>query len=374
MVDLGAASSCPVCRYVTGVIARSFRRSAETPKYECEQGLEALPRRGVPLVRRAGPKYEHFGCSGDLAPLRLLQPCVSESSVGCRSRILRCSLFVPVATRVAMVGALVATATTVMAAEASADVPSTISGTVTAAYGGGSLSQMCVSAFPAGDPSAPMVAGWRTADDGSYQLTLPAGTYQVSFDDCGTGSEYASQWWDHVADRSSASAVPVSSGEQVTGISAVLATQAPGLPGPVTAQPGVRQVSLSWTPPDNQGATPVTGYDIYRLSDPTMPRSLIVSNSPGTSYIDSGLADDTTYTYFVAAVNSARAGDPRSASARTFQAPLPPQSVTTDVINNSTISLGWPASFDGGDSPVTGYNVYRSTDPSSRGPAITVSD
>ena len=218
-----------------------------------------------------------------------------------------------------------------------------------------------------------MVAGWRTADDGSYQLTVPAGTYQVSFDDCATGSEYASQWWDHVADRSSASAVPVSCGEQVTGVSAALATQAPGLPGPVTARPGVRQVSLSWTPPDNQGA-PVTGYDIYRLSDPTLPRSLIASNAPGTSYIDSGLADNTTYSYFVAAVNSARAGDSQSASARTFQAPLPPQSVTTDVINSSTITLSWPASFDGGDSPVTGYNVYRSTDPNSRGSAIMMND
>src|SRR4051794_36662029 len=58
--------------------------------------------------------------------------------------------------------------------------PGTISGTVTAAYGGGTLNDACVSAFPSDDPSAPEVAGTFTADDGSYRLTLPPAAIKSS--------------------------------------------------------------------------------------------------------------------------------------------------------------------------------------------------
>src|SRR3954454_22639956 len=171
----------------------------------------------------------------------------------CRRRHVRSPAAVLLLVVTALVPSLAATAAL---AEAP---PGTISGTVTAAYGGGTLNDACVSAYPSDDPSAPEVAGTFTADDGSYRLTLPPGSYQIEFHgDCMGGHEYATQWWSGVTDRSGASSVLVTASQEVADVDAALATSLPGRPTNLSSSPGIRAVTLTWSPPANSGATSIT--------------------------------------------------------------------------------------------------------------------
>lgn len=70
----------------------------------------------------------------------------------------------------------------------------------------------------------------------------------------------------------------------------------------LSATAGNSEVSLSWTTP-NDGASPITGYELYRGSSPgdlTAYQSLPVENS----FTDTAVTDGTTYVYAVAAENS----------------------------------------------------------------------
>lgn len=72
------------------------------------------------------------------------------------------------------------------------------------------------------------------------------------------------------------------------------------------------QIDLSWTVPNDDGGAPITGYDIERSIDNGNMWSTIISNtnSTGTTYSDTGLSPNTTYTYRVSAINSVGTGSP----------------------------------------------------------------
>lgn len=79
-------------------------------------------------------------------------------------------------------------------------------------------------------------------------------------------------------------------------------TQAPSTPGPLTGQAAnSRQVNLSWNASkDNVG---VAGYDIYRSTNSGSATK--VATVTTTSYGDTGLNADTSYTYYVKAKDAA---------------------------------------------------------------------
>ena len=112
--------------------------------------------------------------------------------------------------------------------------------------------------------------------------------------------------------------------------------------------------TLSWTASsDNVG---VVGYQIYR-------KTTLVATVTGTTYIDTGLTPDSSYTYHIYAIDAA--GNLSAAATATTVHTLPdttspttPTGVTAAMGTTSTmVALGWSACTD--DVAVAGYRVYR---------------
>jgi len=168
------------------------------------------------------------------------------------------------------------------------------------------------------------------------------------------------------------SAVPYALSLTITGTSGTLThttsttlmvTLAP--PTSLSATPATGQVSLSWSAP--VGAS---GYQIKRSTVSGGPYAT-VGCSAGTSFVDTGLTNGTTYFYVVAATYT---GGPVAggASANSGQVSATPQSGVpqaptgvTATPGNAQVSLAWTAS-----SGATSYNVKRAT--ASGGPYTVV--
>lgn len=73
------------------------------------------------------------------------------------------------------------------------------------------------------------------------------------------------------------------------------------------------QINLSWSAPSSNGGATVTGYTLIRNGTTNL-----LSNANQTSYSDTGLTPNTSYSYTVAAVNSAGTGSSASASTSTL--------------------------------------------------------
>jgi fibronectin type 3 domain-containing protein len=82
----------------------------------------------------------------------------------------------------------------------------------------------------------------------------------------------------------------------------VIMAQPLGVPAGLTATPDNAQVSLSWT--TGSGAT---SYHVKRSTSSGGPYTTVASPI-GTSYVDTGLTNDTTYYYVVSAVNASGEG------------------------------------------------------------------
>ncbi|RPH71651.1 MAG: DUF1929 domain-containing protein, partial [Myxococcaceae bacterium] len=172
--------------------------------------------------------------------------------------------------------------------------------------------------------------------------------------------------------NTTASAVPYALSLTVTGTSGTLThtgsttlmvTLAP--PTSLSAAPGSGQVSLSWV-----ASVGASGYQVKRSTVSGGPYAT-VGCSAGTSFVDTGLTNGTTYHYVVSATYT---GGPVAggASANSSQASATPQAATpqpptglTATPGNTQVSLSWTAS-----SGATSYNVKRST--VSGGPYTTV--
>jgi hypothetical protein len=158
----------------------------------------------------------------------------------------------------------------------------------------------------------------------------------------------------------------------VSGSAAVLASTGTVTPTGLTAQGGTGQVSLSWTAPAGPGEPP-TGYNLYEGTRPAqMPATPVNGATPlsGTSTTVTGLAPGTKYYFEVTAVNAAGQGAPSNdASATTTGPPGAPAGMLATVGNAQAV-LAWAPPTSTGGSPVTGYNVYMSTAPGSRGTDI----
>lgn len=138
----------------------------------------------------------------------------------------------------------------------------------------------------------------------------------------------------------------------------------PGPPLDLRATGGDGVVTLEWSPPTDDGGSPVTGYKVYRgttsgqLSElTTLPDVL--------SFDDTGVTNGVTYYYEVSALTSAGEGPPSNEASAT---PMPgdtvpdPPSDLVAVAGDAQVSLSWQEPFDGG-SPLTAYNIYRGTTP-----------
>ena len=138
---------------------------------------------------------------------------------------------------------------------------------------------------------------------------------------------------------------------------------APGAPTIGFATAANTSATLSWTPPTDDGGSPVTDYVIT----PSSGAPITVGNV--TTYVATGLTDGTAYTFTVAAINIVGTGADSSAS--NCGDPEPDRARCTDdclaTAGNTTATLTWIAPVDDGGFVILGYIITPSS-----GPPITV--
>ena len=129
----------------------------------------------------------------------------------------------------------------------------------------------------------------------------------------------------------------------------------------------------SWSFPDDDGGSPITGYDIQRRVQGAGWSGGIVSQTE-SCYLDEGRSPSTIYEARVRARNSVgNSGWSSDTPATTPAAPVDPtppadtapdapDAPDRDVIDHETILWSWTFPDDDGGSPITGYDIQTRLD------------
>ena len=97
---------------------------------------------------------------------------------------------------------------------------------------------------------------------------------------------------------------------------------APGSPTGLTATvASTSQINLSWTVPSNNGGSTITGYKIERSTDGVWSTVVNNTGSTSTTSSDSGLSQNSTYTYRVSAINPVGSSTPSNTASATTNQP-----------------------------------------------------
>lgn len=140
---------------------------------------------------------------------------------------------------------------------------------------------------------------------------------------------------------------------------------APSIPQDLVASAvSTTRVDLTWSAATDTGGSGLAGYRIFRNGSST-----VLALTTTTSYTDTSVAPNTTYSYVVHAYDVA--GNQSSASVvvtvttpgspppADTTAPTAPQNLTATAISTTSIALNWTASSDAGGSGLAGYRIYR---------------
>ena len=150
---------------------------------------------------------------------------------------------------------------------------------------------------------------------------------------------------------------------------------APPAPGGVTATAGVRSATVRWSAPATTGGSPITEYRVQVLVDGVEATEVRGIAPDLRSVVVPGLAEGTTHTFRVQAVN-ALGSSPYSAASGAVATPGRPGAPATVVASSGTrggavtAKAFWGAASANG-SPVTGY-VVRALRVDSRGNVVRV--
>ncbi|WP_143448062.1 fibronectin type III domain-containing protein, partial [Kineosporia sp. R_H_3] len=139
---------------------------------------------------------------------------------------------------------------------------------------------------------------------------------------------------------------------------------APGVPAIGTATRGNASATVRWTPPANDGGSPITRYQVQARRAGTTTVVGTVQNAPAdaTSLVFPGLTNGTAYDFRVRAVNAAGTGtySPRSNAVTPATVPGAP-TIGTAASGASggsvTATARWTAPSSTGGSAITGYRV-----------------
>lgn len=151
-----------------------------------------------------------------------------------------------------------------------------------------------------------------------------------------------------------------------SGIVSAIAPGVPSAPTGLTATPSTTvfdRVDLAWSTPANTGGG-ITGYTIYRGGV-----KVATTTGTGTTYAATGLADNTSYSFTVAArnayadTNSTQSAVSNAAVATSPGPPSPPQNITAtaSITTAGRIAVAWDAPATTGSGGITGYTLYFST-------------
>ena len=147
----------------------------------------------------------------------------------------------------------------------------------------------------------------------------------------------------------------------------VVVTSAPDPPTGLTATAqGTDRINLSWTAPDDDGNSAITGYKIEYSDDAGANWDDLVADTDNTSttYADTGLDPATTRHYRVSAINGVGTGEPSDTDSATTDGDVPgrPTGLTATAQGTDQIDLAWTEPSDDGGSAITGYQIEVSTD------------
>jgi hypothetical protein len=149
----------------------------------------------------------------------------------------------------------------------------------------------------------------------------------------------------------------VGTGGYSTASNAVTPATVPDPPLMGSAVAGNAQATVSWTAPFD-GGSPVTGYVVTPYIG-AVPQTAIAFGASPTSQTITGLANGTTYTFTVAAINALGTG-PASAASNpvTPQATVPgAPTIGSAIAGDRQATVSWTAPVSDGGSPITGYVV-----------------
>lgn len=146
----------------------------------------------------------------------------------------------------------------------------------------------------------------------------------------------------------------------------------------LSAVPGASVVHLSWLPPSSDGGQALKNYTVYRRLSPNGVYSKKLATVKGaTTFDDTTVVNGTAYSYVVTATNAigegARSNEVTVTPVVTVQ--TPPSAPTSFLVTGKAGSVGltWAAPADNGNSPITGYVVYRGTASGAETPLATLS-
>ena len=130
---------------------------------------------------------------------------------------------------------------------------------------------------------------------------------------------------------------------------------------------GSTELRLTWRPPSNTGGSPITGYRIEWSSTGAWPGTFLLPGPTGTTttYVDTGLAPNTTRYYRVRALNVQGQGNPSTAVRGTTNAARPgqPRNLRARAAGPTSITLAWEAPASDGGARITGYTIRRKIEP-----------
>jgi hypothetical protein len=136
----------------------------------------------------------------------------------------------------------------------------------------------------------------------------------------------------------------------------VNAPQVPGPPTNVVATPGDGQTVVTFTPPADDGGSPIDSY--IAIASP----GGIIGSGTRSPIIVNNLTNGTSYTFTVRAMNSVGEGPASAASSSVAPRTVP--DAPTDLMaapQDNAVRLSWTAPGSGG-APILGYQVQYSTD------------
>ncbi|WP_328439490.1 fibronectin type III domain-containing protein [Streptomyces sp. NBC_00444] len=209
---------------------------------------------------------------------------------------------------------------------------------------------------------------YRSTSSQSYG-TLVGTTQTVTYRDT-TG--VAGETYIYVVTAVDAAGNESHAGARVPGTRTVGPSSAPGAPAlSILADVGSDRISLVW---NQSGAVPVSGYTVYRSRTTpvdTTNASNVYATTTARSYEMTATADDRAYYYAVVAtstygIRSAPSNSvlPPAGGGQVETRPPGPTEVYEVVPGDGQVRLTWAiVASPNGQSPVTGYRVYRSTSP-----------
>lgn len=173
------------------------------------------------------------------------------------------------------------------------------------------------------DVVLPNLGGPTSGSPGLHVFAMTVGNTPVdlsaAYDNVGITDDTNTAAGNIDGSGSSMSAQALAAAGVPAGATVTSTTSLPGAPTAVSAHAGDGAVSIHFTPPGNEGATPVIGYTITAPGLPTVHvtgHDFLWAGSGNPVYtVVGGLTDGTTYTFQIAAVNAIGTGTPATVTA-----------------------------------------------------------